>query len=260
MAGRWIRADETDAIVINSTARALAFPDAAPGDTLDILIRHQPRRVHVVGLTRDVLAPGIVYASVNIMAGSDWPTTVTNAVRVALASNAAVGDFTRAAQARLESSGIHVRTIVTQAMVRNGQTGHIRILLYALDFIAALNTLIGLLGLTALLSIDLAERVHEFGLLRAIGATAWTIRRLLLYESLPTAALGTLAAVPMSAVLSAILAVVIRRISGQSLAMPLGWHPMLVWLLAAIAVAVAATLYPATRAARLTVRDALKAL
>jgi putative ABC transport system permease protein len=216
--------------------------------------------VHVVGLTRELLAPGTVYTSTDVMTGSDWPETVTNAVRVALAPGNAVGEFIRVAQGRLESNGIQVRGIVTQAMMRNAQTRHIRILLYALDFIAALNTVIGLLGLTALLSINLVERARETGMLRAIGATAWTIRRLLIYECLLSAALGTLAAVPVSAVLSAILGVVIQRISGQSLAMPLGLHAILVWLLAATAVAVIATLYPATRAAQLTVREALKTL
>jgi putative ABC transport system permease protein len=260
VAGRWIRAGETDAIVMNEAAQASGFPGARPGDWIDVLIGHEPKHVHVVGLTRELLTPGIVYASADVGAGLDRPATTTNAIRIALKPGASVGDFTHDAQARLASAGIRVRGIVTQAMMRGAQTGHIRILLYALDFIAALNTLIGLLGLTALFGINLAERMREFGVLRAIGATAWTFRRLLAYESVLSALLGTLFAVPVSFLLSALLAVVIRRVSGQTLAMPLGVHSILLWLIVAMAVAMVAILYPAARANRVTVREALETL
>jgi putative ABC transport system permease protein len=256
-AGRWLNADDTDSVVINSTAQAQAFPHTAVGDTVDLLVRHHPRRFRVVGMVREVMTPGALYTTPAAFRGDDFPVGFTNGVRIAVADKSQVDALVQQATAALGHAGMPVSSVITEKMMRAAQGGHVYILVYALGFIAVTMAVVGVLGMASMLSTSVTERIREFGILRAIGARAADIRRVVLIEALVAGALGATLAVPLSLPLSAIVGRIIGRISLQPLVLSLAATPMAIWLALAILGSIAAGFYPSVRASRLTVRQTL---
>ena len=257
IAGRWLLPNDGDAVVINSTAQAIAFPHISVGETVDLLVRHQPRRLKIVGIVREVMTPGAVYATPQGFSGDDFPVGTTNAARVALVDRSQAEVIAKTATEALEREGVAVRAVITEKLIRAAQTGHIRILVYALGFIAATMALVGTLGLASMLSSSVTERTREFGVMRAIGARATDIRRIVLGEALVGGILGAAFAIPASLPLSAIVAKIVGRVSTQPLGLGLGLSPIVVWFVIATIASIGAALYPSFRASRLTVREAL---
>ncbi len=127
---------------------------------------------------------------------------------------------------------------------------------YVLRTIAVVVAVVGIfLGLTTLV----AERAHELGILRSIGASAGQVRRLLLWESgmigLLASVLGLAAGLCLAVVLTGVIN---RAFFGWTiqLAFPwasLAWTPL--WIVAA---ALVAGWIPAWRAGRLPVAEVIR--
>ena len=127
---------------------------------------------------------------------------------------------------------------------------------YVLRTIAVLVAVVGIfLGLTTLV----AERSRDLGMLRAIGASAAQLRRLLLWESGMIGLLASLLGLASGLCLSLVLTGVINRaFFGWTiqLAFPwasLAWTP--VWI---VAVAIMAGWIPAWRAGRVNIAEAVR--
>ena len=106
----------------------------------------------------------------------------------------------------------------------------------------------------ALLALSIFERTRELGLLRAIGASRRQVKRIVRLEAVITSLIGAL----LGLVLGVLFALVISRPlaeEGFRLTFPLG--TLLALVAGAAAAGVLASLWPARRAARLDVLEAL---
>lgn len=256
MTGRWLRQNDDAAVVLNSAAQ-VALPGVKVGDRLDILIRHEPRQVQVVGIAREIMTPAALYTTAAGLAGQNFPADSTNAVRVALKPGTAADAVGDAATAALESAGIAVRGIISEKLIRAAQSGHIRILISALGFVVAITTLVGILGHASMLSTGVVERTREFGILRIVGAGAGDIRRVVLSEAMIGGLLGAAAAIPLSLPISQTIGRIVGRVSGQPLVLELAAIPVVTWLSVCVAASALGALYPSLRAARWSVRATL---
>jgi putative ABC transport system permease protein len=129
-----------------------------------------------------------------------------------------------------------------------------------LGFVAAIMTLVGVLGHASMLSTSILERTREFGILRIVGAGTGDIRRVVLSEAMVSGLLGAAAAVPLSLPISQTIGQIVGRVSGQSLVLELAATPVLAWLAVCVAAAALGGLYPSIRAARWSVRATLAGL
>jgi putative ABC transport system permease protein len=117
---------------------------------------------------------------------------------------------------------------------------------------------VGGIGLTGTLSMNVLERTREIGVMRAIGASSGTIRQLVVTEGMLVGILSWLIALGLSWPFSRLLCTVIGlTLLQRPLDYVFNWTGVAIWFGLVIAISALASLWPATNAARLTVRDAL---
>jgi putative ABC transport system permease protein len=118
----------------------------------------------------------------------------------------------------------------------------------------ALAIVISLLGIVTTLALSIHERTRELGMLRAVGMSRRQVRRMVRYEAVITALIGAV----LGTILGVIFATLVSRPladEGFELSYPIGTLVLLL-VLAALA-GVLAAIWPARRAARLDVLQAL---
>ena len=254
--GRWLRAGDGDGAVLNTTARALAFRGARVGDTITLAVDHRPLALRLVGIIDETLTPGAAYVSPATFDRATGGAGLTSVLRVALRDrddDQALAAITQA----LARDGLVVRGAITASRFAAAQGGHVAILVAALGFIAVLMGVVGLLGLASALSVASAERTREFGVMRALGASRAVALRVVVAEGLVIAVASWALAVALSLPLSAGVGRVLASIAAQDLAPRLGGASIALLLAALLLGAIAASLAPALRASRWTVRESL---
>jgi len=132
------------------------------------------------------------------------------------------------------------------------QVDQVLVILYAL---LGLSIVIAVLGIINTLALSVIERTREIGLLRAVGLGRAQLAGTVMIESVLTAVFGTLVGVGVGVALAAAMPTVFSDVGLTTLAIPwasLGWM-----LVLAVVVGVLAAVWPAIRAARLPVLDAI---
>ena len=144
------------------------------------------------------------------------------------------------------------RTNSDYKSVIEGQVNSIVYLLYAL---LAMSLVISLFGIANSLFLSIHERVREFGLLRAIGATQSQVRRVVRYESVITSIIGGALGIVVGVVFGA-LGIAALADLGLTFTLPLA--QLGVFAVLAVLVGMAGAMIPARRAARVDVLDAMR--
>lgn len=261
--GRWLNPDDQGSIVLNTLALAAQVPGVEVGDTITLTMDGRPTRWKVIGVVSDFGTQAAAYVTDTDYAAASNATGEASMVRVVTDTTDAVGR--RAVLDRLEStlgsSGFAVEAAFATDDLRSALDGHVFVLIEALLAIAILIGFVGLLGLGSAVSTSVTERTREFGVMTAIGATPQAIRRIVSTEGILTGIVGlviaTIAAIPLTAAFGDFLGNTAFR---QSLPFTMSIEPLLIWVVFTFAGALLATSAAASRAARLTVREALTVL
>jgi putative ABC transport system permease protein len=124
-------------------------------------------------------------------------------------------------------------------------------LIYAL---LGVSVLISLFGIVNTLLLSVYERTREIGMLRAIGMTRRQLRRTIRFESAITAVIGSLLGLVIGVAFGWI---VTQGLSSQGLVFAVPWGTLVACLVVAALVGVLAGAWPAWRASRLRILDAL---
>src|SRR5207249_5089818 len=128
-------------------------------------------------------------------------------------------------------------------------------LLNLLYVLLALSVLVSLLGIVNTLVLTVYERTREIGMLRAVGMTRRQTRMMIRYESIVTALMGAALGMGVGIFLALLIT---HALSSQGIVFAVPYMQLFYFVIAAIVVGILAAIFPARRAARLNVLEALQ--
>ena len=145
--------------------------------------------------------------------------------------------------------------VETRDQFRERQLSQLDTVLNVLYALLALSVIVSLFGIVNTLVLTVFERTRELGMLRAIGMTRRQVRRMIRHESIVTALIGAVLGIAVGVFLAAL---VTQTLSDQGIVFAIPWVTLVVFVVIAIAAGVLAAVFPARRASRLNVLEALQ--
>lgn len=226
----------------------------AVGDTLRIAGASGPvdAEIGAVFSTNVIGAPVVVATAVlDGLAPPEQQQVDTLAVDAA--AGVGVSEL-KAAVAAAVSPYVVVSVLTADEFVSNlaDQVNQVLVILYAL---LGLSVVIAVLGIVNTLALSVIERTREIGLLRAVGLGRLQLAGTVTIESVLTAVFGTVVGLVVGVGLASALPSVYADDGLSELVVP--WGSLAGMLGLAVVVGVLAALWPATRAARMDVLDAV---
>jgi putative ABC transport system permease protein len=257
--GRWLLAGEGNALVATSNIRR-DDPDVQVGDLITLRIAGADVPWTVVGIVQSPTFATFLYVDRTTLGAVTGDAGKAEIVMVKTESHDAAfqADVAASLRSHLESSGIGVASTTTTSDVLSTIYLAFDTLVIVVSAMAILLGLVGGLGLTGTMTMNVVERSREIGIIRAIGATDAAVRRIFVGEGtvigLLAWVIGAVVALPLSKVLSDQLGqVFVQR--------PLAFEPSIggigMWLVVVIALSVLGSLAPAWRASRIAVREVI---
>jgi putative ABC transport system permease protein len=166
--------------------------------------------------------------------------------------------FSTALDEYLRARGFHVSSIQTGAETREQSAQMVNILIVFLLTMALLTAVVGSIGLTGTMGMNVLERTREIGVMRAIGAVDFAIMKSVVFEGVFIGLISWSAALLVSFPISFLLLKIISEAMINA-PIPLAFtlDGFLIWLGVVLALSVFASILPARSAARLTIREVL---
>jgi putative ABC transport system permease protein len=255
--GRMLTSGDADAIVVN-TALARKSTLMRVGNTVTLHTGSVDTNWKVVGISRETFSPPVAYIPLSFI--QQRHPGMANNVRLALArtDSDSIDSLKLQLDKNLESEGIRARTAVSKEDTRFAFDQHMIMIYIFLILMSVIIGGVGTLGLMTTMSVNVLERRREMGVLRAIGATPRMLSVIVLSEGLVVGLLSwiiaAVAAWPIGKVAGDLIVGLLFKDGMKFVFEPIG---LLVWLLASLVFSAAATLFPAWRASRSTVRESL---
>ena len=165
------------------------------------------------------------------------------------------GGPSTAEEARLDQAmkGFPNAKVQDRDEFKKNQASFLNNILNVLYVLLALSVIVSLFGIVNTLVLTIFERTRELGMLRAVGMTRWQVRWMISFESIVTALIGAVIGIILGIVLSVLLIV---RVDFLVLSWPVG--SLIAFAIAAVLAGMVAAIFPARRAARLNVLQALQ--
>jgi putative ABC transport system permease protein len=261
--GRWLLPGDRNAIAVNERFMQV-FPDLEPGDTITLRINQDDTSWVVVGIFQLVGNSGgfVTYANYEYLSELTHQANQAAVFRIVaenpnltLAEQEVLG---RQLETALDANGINVREITPGKSLSGMASDGFSILTTFLLFMAVLTAIVGSIGLTGAMSMNILERTREIGIMRAIGATNKILLRLVIVEGMLVGMLswviGSLLAFPISKALGDAISI---AIFGSQSTLGINVNGYAIWLAAVFVLSLFASVLPARNAARLTIREVL---
>ena len=144
--------------------------------------------------------------------------------------------------------------VLNQQELKDNQQQQINTLLAMIYVLLALAVVVSLVGIVVTLILSIYERTRELGMLRSIGMSRRQVRRMIRYEAVITAVLGAVAGLILGVIFAFLIGIPLEG-DGFALSYPI---PTLIAILLLTALAgVLAAIYPAYKASKLDVLEAV---
>ncbi len=257
--GRWLLPGDQNAIVV-SAGVLQNEPDVHVGDEIVLNIRGRDTTWRVVGQVVTIGAVPWAYVSYDVYArvARQMGSVSSLYLQTEPRTGAMQDQVARVLEDHLSSLGVNVSGTETGARIRADNETFFNVLIAVLLGMALLIAVVGGLGLTGTMSLNVLERTREIGVMRAIGASDRTVLQVVMVEGIVLGLLSWLLGAAISFPASIFLS---QQIGRLLFTFPLDFlfsiQGALIWLVVSLVLAAVASFFPAWNAARVTVRDVL---
>jgi putative ABC transport system permease protein len=258
--GRWLKPGETGAIVLSQVTLATTGFDVHTGGTVELSVDGASTKWRVVGIAEERGDAGGAYVTAEGLADATERPRRSNTLRIATDRHDEQTRETvaKAVDKNLTGAGVEVRSTESVGLREASTGGHLEPILVILLATALPMGLIGCIGLASTMGANVLERIREFGVMHAIGARPKAVRRIVVAEGVFIAiASCLLAVIPALGLTLAMNALLGNLFFYAPLPFRISLLAAAIWTVLVILGAVLATDAAATRASRLTVREAL---
>ncbi|MBN1976636.1 MAG: ABC transporter permease [Anaerolineae bacterium] len=257
--GRALLPGDGHAIMVNN--RVAAEEGIQVGDVLALTIAGRESTWTVVGLSLTTTPALVNFAPYEVMAREAGHADRGNMVMVvAAAQDAGVQERLATALSDVYAAQrIETATLRSADEFRQMSYAMFDVIFYLLLTMALLAVIVGGVGLTGTLAIGVVERRREIGVMRAIGAHSSAIFRVFVGEGLALGVLSWLLAVPLSYPAARLFgrAVGLALLGADLMDFQFSLFAVGLWLVLVLALSALASVWPALRAVRVSVREAL---
>jgi putative ABC transport system permease protein len=260
VAGRWLEPGDQKAVTLSEGIRQ-KFPGLSPGQTIRLNINGREDDWLVVGIFKFVNQQGTVgYGTYEYVSKITHTTEHSFTYRIVTDKHDPA--YQQLMSDRLDKyfrdQGFHVNAARTGQSTLKTASESLDILVTFLLIMAVLTALVGSMGLTGTMGMNVLERTREIGVMRSIGAVDQEIIRTVIVEGMVIGGiswiLGVIISFPITFLLSDIVSLAIFN---SPIAVHFTYQGFGLWLLVVLALSAVASVLPARNAARLTIREVL---
>jgi len=261
VSGRWLRPGDRDKIVIGNHLQAIR-PDLKIDDWVEIKVNGKKTKWQIIGFYRmpGNVNPPLIYTNYEYLSHLIGMPNKIYELRAITSSHdpASQAKISETLQKEFKKRKIAVAYVQTAADWYNQQKSTTDVLAWCMLIMACLIAVVGGLGLSNTMNLNVLERTREIGVMRAIGASTLNIQSMVVMEGLVIGLiswiLGIILSIPFTCLLDYGVGVSIFQ---SPLDVVFSWTGSLVWLLGILILAALSSLTPASHASRLSVRETL---
>lgn len=260
VAGRWINSEDKNALAV-SEAIYNDYPDIQPGEKLSMKVSGHEDIWTVVGIFKFVGIQGMLsYANYDTVAELLGQTGRSFSYRISTVDHSESNQVYMASvvDEHFRNLGYKVNEVEPGSNSMKIASEGINTLTIFLLIMALLTALVGSIGLTGTMGMNVLERTREIGVMRSIGAVDRVVMKTVIVEGIVIGViswiLGALLSFPITSLLSTIISLAIFE---TQIEVVFTLEGFLIWLGLVILLSAFASLLPARNAARLTIREVL---
>ena len=260
VSGRWIDTGDVRKLAISEGALK-HYPNLKPGDTINLRIDEKDEIWEVVGIFKFVDREGVLaYAPYEYV--SKMNNLVNRAYSFRLVTDRHDRPYQDAKAEEMDKyfrdQGFKVRIAEAGRASLDTAVESLDVLVMFLLIMAVLTAIVGSMGLTGTMGMNVMERTREIGIMRAIGADDRAVMRTVIAEGIfigmISFGLAIILSIPVTYLLSTIVSLAVFQTPIDVVFTYLGY---VVWLGLILALSALASILPARNAARLTIREVL---
>jgi putative ABC transport system permease protein len=260
VSGRWIRPDDVRSLAISEGALKY-YPNLKPGDTLNLKIDGKEEVWQVVGIFKFMDREGVLaYAPFEYISQINGLVNRSASYRLVTDRHDRPYQDAKAEELDkyLQDLGYKVRLAEAGRASLDKAVESLDVLVVFLLIMAVLTAIVGSMGLTGTMGMNVLERTREIGIMRAIGADDRAVMRTVIAEGVFVGTisfgLAILLSIPFTYLLARIVSLAVFQTPIPIVFTYMGYA---IWFGLVLALSAVASILPARNAARLTIREVL---
>jgi len=258
--GRWLNTDDVRKMAVSESLKQ-SFPDLNAGDFINMRINGRDEVWQVVGIFKFVSQEGVLgYAPFEYISEMNNQVNRSFSYRIVTEQHDRAYQDAKAEELDkyMRDHGYKVRVSEAGGSSLDAAVESLDILVVFLLIMAILTAVVGSMGLTGTMGMNVLERTREIGITRAIGADDRAVMRTVIAEGLVIGSISFILAIilsfPFTYGLSTIVSLAIFQTPIDVVFTYLGYA---IWLALVFVLSTFASILPARNAARLTIREVL---
>ena len=260
VAGRWIQADDVRKLAVSEGALQ-HFPSLKPGDPIKLKIDGREENWEVAGIFKFVDREGVL-----AYAPYEYISRVNHLVNRAYSFRLVTERHDRPYQdAKAEELDKYFRDLGFKVRIAEAGRASLDTAVESLDtlvvfllIMAILTAIVGSMGLTGTMGMNVLERTREIGIMRAIGADDRAVMRTVIAEGVFIGMISFVLAIVLSIPFTYLLSTIVSLAVFQTpIDVVFTYSGYAIWLGLVLALSALASILPARNAARLTIREVL---